>query len=491
MKLLIFNWYLFMFLKNVLGKKIVIIHFIGIGGNGMSGIAEMLFLSGYKITGSDICVNDRIKYLLSLGINIYLNHSKNNIFNVDLVVYSFAIDYINNIELSYARYLNIPILNRIEILFEMVRFKYYISVIGSHGKTTTTSMIFDILFKYGFKINCLNGGNIKILNSNSYLCDSNYFLFELDESNNLFLLFRPVIVVITSISNDHLYNYGNNFDNLVSSFLTFLKNIPFYGCIIACIDDILIRNLLKNNKFNANIITYGFSCDADVNIFGFYQKLYKSYFMLSIFGKRYLNFVIPMIGKHNVLNSVASLSFSYIFKNIDVNFIKDTLKNFLGVSRRSEKIGNFDFNIRNKICKNILVIFDYGHHPEEILNSISSVFNSWKNRRIIMIFQPHRYTRTQSLFFDFVNVLSKVNILILLDIYSANENIFVNNVSSNDLTCYMYDIGFFNVLFILNFKNILLYLFDILISDDIVLFQGAGGCLDKILFDFINESFSL
>ncbi len=476
-----------MFFDKILGvKKTIVIHFIGIGGNGMSGIAEILHFSGYKITGSDINFNNRIKYLLSLGIKIYLNHSKDNVLGAGLVIYSFAIDYKNNVELYYARYLNIPVLNRMELLFELSRFKYYISVVGSHGKTTTTAMIFDMLSNYGFKINCLNGGNIKSIDSYIYLCDSKYFLFELDESNSFFLLFRPVIVIITSISNDHLNNYGNKFENLVSSFSFFLKNVPFYGFIIACIDDLSIKTLLDNNNFNAKVITYGFSNDADIYVFDFYQKLEKSYFMLSIFGDKYFDFVVPMIGKHNILNAVASLSFSYVFKCISINSIKNSLSNFLGVSRRSEKIGNFTFKYKNIIISNILVMFDYGHHPIEISNSINSIGLSWNKRRIVMIFQPHRYTRTQSLFFDFLDVLSKIDILILLDIYSANECILNNDISSADLLCSMYDIGFFNVL-LLNHEDIVSYLFYILLNNDIILFQGAGF-LEKILLDFISKS---
>ncbi len=459
------------------------IHFIGIGGCGMFSIAEYLFKNGFIVTGSDLYFNDKIKYLINLGIKININHSYKNVLNCKIIVVSSAIDN-NNPEIIYAKLKKIPILKRMDILFEIFKNKYIISVIGSHGKTTTTAMIFDNLFNCGIKINCINGGNIKSISSHSFFYESNYLLIEVDESNNSFLCLRPTIIVLTNIDNDHIINYNNKINNLICSIIKFLHFVPFYGYIILCIDNIFIKRILMRENFKCKIITYGFDFNSNYRILNYYQKYNKIFYSLLIFNKKIIKFKLPLIGKHNILNSVASFIVCCLFKNVKVNILVKSLKNFKGVSRRSEIVGCFSFYFRKKKYKNILIIYDYGHHPTEIYNNIISIKKINLNRRIIMIFQPHRYSRTKICFYDFIYVLSKVDILFLLDIYHAYEkNIF--NISSNNILCSLYNIGKFNSILVKDYIILKYYLINIINNDDIIVFQGAGN-LDFIINNFIS-----
>ncbi len=468
-----------------INKKKFVIHFIGIGGVGMSSIAEYMFLSGYNITGSDIYINERTNYLSSLGIKVYNFHSKNNIINCNLIVYSSAINCLNE-EIVFSKIYNIPIISRIEMLYELTKYSYLITVIGTHGKTTVTSMIFDFFFNYGIKINCINGGNIKSINSYIYLSDSKYFLIELDESDNLFNLFKPTIVVLTNIDSDHLNNYNNNINNLINSFLIYIKNIPFYGYLITCLDNNNIKFILKNNFLKCKIITYGFNKDSDFLIKNLIQKKNTCNFDLCINKKKIYNLNINIFGKYNILNVVSCITLFNQFYKINLLDIQKFLYFLKGVSRRSEIIGEFSFSYKNKFYNNILFISDYGHHPTEIKYILKSLKESW-NRRIIMIFQPHRFSRTKMLLNYFANVLYKVNILLLLNIYSAFESNNNYNISSNKLFSLMYDLyNYKNCILINNDNEIFEYLLNIIIDNDIIIFQGAGK-VNFILSDFISN----
>ncbi len=472
------------FFSNIDKDKFVI-HFIGIGGCGMSGIAEFLALSGYKITGSDIKYNSRIKYLISIGVKYYFNHNKNNVLNTSLVVYSSAIK-MDNPEIIFAKLNGIFLVRRIDILYELIRWYYSIVIVGTHGKTTTTALIFDLLFYNGIKVNCINGGNIKSINSYIYLSDCNYFLLELDESDRVFLNFKPIVTILTSIDYDHLNNYNNKISNLINSFVNYLNNVPFYGLIIACIDDPFVRKLLNDNSFQCKIITYGFSEDADYRVINFIQMKNRSNF--SLFIKNNLNeynLSLNVFGKHNVLNSVAAICLILNFKQINYVNLQKSLNNFKGVKRRSEFIGKYYFNYKGKIIKNISIIFDYGHHPKEIDLNINSIRNSWLNKRLVVIFQPHRFSRTINLFIDFIKVLCKIDILLLLDIYAANEKNICKNINSNSLISKMYDIyGYKNSVYLKDTYEVMKYFFYIIRNNDIVVLQGAGE-IDFLLYNLI------
>ncbi len=476
-------------MKNIflnIDKKKFVIHFIGIGGSGMSGIAEFLFLSGYNITGSDVLYNLKINYLLSLGIKIFNNHSKSNILDVNLVVYSSAIKN-DNVEIINAKFFGIPVISRIELLSEITKKYNLISVIGSHGKTTTTSFVFDLFFSHNIKLNCINGSNIKSINSSIYLSESNFFLLEVDESDKFFLCLNPFSVILTSIDSDHLNNYDFNINNLIDFFIFFLKKVPFYGYIIACVDDDIVKYILDNNFFNCKIITYGFRNYSIFNIDKFIQDKNRSFFTLYYKKKFCYDLILNFFGKYNVLNSVAAISFLYKFYKFDFFSLQKSLLDCKGVDRRSEVIGEFSFLYLKKSYNNILFLLDYGHHPTEINCVVEGIRNSWKNRRIIMIFQPHRYTRTKILFNEFVLVLSKLDILLLLDIYSANEDKSNFYIDSNTILNSMYDIlNFKNCLFLNKKSLVIFYLLYLLKSNDIILFQGAG-LVNLILFSFINN----
>lgn len=358
-----------------INKKKFVIHFIGIGGNGMSSMAEYMLLSGYNITGSDINFNYRIKYLSSLGVKIYNNHCKNNILGCNLIVYSNAIN-LSNDEIISAKNNNIPIISRIEMLYELTKYNYLITVIGSHGKTTTTSLIFDLFLNYGIKINCINGGNIRSINSYVYLSNSKYFLIELDESNNLFTLLKPTIVVLTNIDNDHLDNYNNNINNLINSFLNYINKIPFYGYLITSLDDKNILSILNKNIFNFKIITYGFNKKSKFLITDFKQKENFSNFNLYINKKKKINLNINMFGKHNILNLISSIALLNQFYKLDLLKLQEKIYFLKGVKKRSEIIGEFSFFYNERSYNNILFISDYGHHPKEIYYNIDSIYKS-------------------------------------------------------------------------------------------------------------------
>ncbi len=466
-----------------INKKRFVIHFIGIGGVGMSSIAEYMLLSGYNVTGSDINFNYRIKYLSSLGIKIYNNHCKNNILKCNLIVYSSAINLLND-EILFAKNNNIPIISRIEMLYELTKYNYLITVIGSHGKTTTTSLIFDLFLNYDMKINCINGGNIKSINSYIYLSNSKYFLIELDESDNLFTLLKPTIVILTNIDYDHLNNYNNNINNLINSFINYINKIPFYGYLIACFDDKNIISILNKNIFNCKIITYGFNKKSNFLINNYKQKKNFSNFDLYINKKKKYNLSVNMFGKHNISNLISSIILLNQFYKLDLSKLQEKIYFLKGVSRRSEIIGEFSFFYKKRFYNNILFISDYGHHPTEIYYNINSIYKSW-NRRIVMVFQPHRFSRTKLLLNNFVNVLIKVDILLLLNIYYSYEDNSIYNISSNKLFSLMYDLYNYKNCILLN-KNcdIFKYLLNIIIDKDIVLFQGAGK-IDLLLYSFI------
>ncbi|BBA85179.1 UDP-N-acetylmuramate-alanine ligase [endosymbiont of Sipalinus gigas] len=454
-------------------KNIKNIHFIGIGGIGIGGIAEILYKEGYNISGSDISNNYITDKLIKLGININY-HNKNNISNtIDIVVPSNSIKQ-DNIEILESKRLNIPIINRGEILKEIMRYRHGISISGSHGKTTTTSILIDIFIKNKIDVTFLNGGYLKN-NENINLGKSNYFILESDESDLSFLYLNPISLIVTNIDNDHIRNYENNFNNILKSFLRFINNIPFYGKSILCIDDINIKNIL--NKVKSNFITYGFDKKSDIQI----EKINKLDLNYSSFilKNNLCNYSIEVIlnnisGKFNILNSVAAISLSLI-ENIDIDIILKSLREFKGINRRFEIIKDKKIieKINNKNLNNIDIISDYGHHPNEILSIINNIRNIFLNRRLIMIFQPHRYTRTYDLFSDFINVLLKVDILILVDIFSAEEsNTF--NISSYDLYINIKKKNS-NIVYYINNNEILYILNKILLKNDVFLIQGAGS----------------
>ena len=439
--------------------KIRKIHFIGIGGIGMSGIAEVLINMGYEISGSDIKETNLTEKLKKLGANIKIGHSSENIIGSDAVVYSSAIRK-DNPEIIYAKESNVTLIPRAEMLAELMRLKFGITVVGSHGKTTTTSMIASVLSHSELDPTIVVGGKVKSLDSNAHLGTGNFIVVEADESDGSFEMLSPVIIVLTNIDEEHLDHY-KNMENLEKAFLKFLNKIPFYGLAVLCSD--CPRTKLMAKKFNKRVITYGLDKDADlradnIEVSGFKTSL-DIYFKEQLFGKIKLN----TLGKHNAQNALASIA---VGMELGLSFeeIKDGLNKFKGIERR----------LQIKSDKNgILIIDDYGHHPKEIqttLEAIKSGFSKYPT----LIFQPHRYSRTNLLYNKFIEVLKDVENLYILDIYPAGEKP-IDNISSRKLTEDIQKAGNKKVLYAESYEELLNKLKNKLVKGDIVLTSGAGN----------------
>ncbi|QJC29444.1 UDP-N-acetylmuramate--L-alanine ligase [Enterobacteriaceae endosymbiont of Plateumaris pusilla] len=449
------------------------IHFIGIGGSGMGGIAYILLKKGYNISGSDIISNNITKDLISLGVKIYFKHSAKNINNANVIVVSSAITN-NNPEIIAAKKNNIIVINRAQMLSEIMRFYYGITITGSHGKTTTTAIIYYIFSSLGLDPTFINGGILKKSELYAHLGKSKYFIAEADESDASFLKLRPIINIITNIDDEHLNYYQNDIEILKNNFLKYAQNIPFYGCIIVCIDDTSIRNLIKNNLMHNNIITYGFSKDADIRIFNYQQFGLKSKFtLLKVKENKFLEINLNLPGYHNVLNATAAfIVSSYI--GINHKYILKALENFSGIKRRFDLLGIFKYK-KNNLINNIILIEDYGHHPTEINITINTIRITWPKKKIIMIFQPHRYSRTINLFNKFIKVLSTVDVLFLLNVYPAGEE-YITGGDSISLYKSIKKYGKINPILSIwkNYNEMIISLYSKFTGNDILLIQGAG-----------------
>ncbi|QCI23764.1 UDP-N-acetylmuramate--L-alanine ligase [Buchnera aphidicola (Macrosiphoniella sanborni)] len=457
------------------------IHFIGISGSGMSGIALILLKLGHKISGSDLLKNSMTKKLIDLGAKIYFQHSEKNIQNIDFIIKSSAI-LSHNQEIIYAKKNNIPILLRAEMLEILMKFKYGIAISGTHGKTTTTSMITDIFIENNLDPTIINGGLIKSISSHARLGHSRYFIVEADESDASFLYLNPKIGIITNIESDHMNHYDNNFIKLKQTFLTFLQKISLDGTAIVCIDNDAICDILPNIK--CKILTYGFNKNADFCICSYKQDAFIGSFQIIIKNQIKLNITLNIPGKHNALNATAAVALALNEKITHCNIIS-SLKNFQGTSRRFEFLGKY--LIQKNIINNqkTMLIDDYGHHPTELLETINTIRTGWPNKNLIMIFQPHRYTRTHNLYYDFVKILSQVDVLLILNVYSANEKYILGADSFslyNEIKKYKKKY----VNFITDNNLILDTLIPRLTGNDIILIQGAGN-IDQIIKKYLFQ----
>jgi UDP-N-acetylmuramate--alanine ligase len=398
------------------------IFFVGIGGSGMSGIAEVLINLNYEVSGSDISDSEIIDRLRSMGAEIHIGHAASNIDTADMIVISSAIDH-SNPELIAAKLKGIPVLARAEMLSSLMNMKRGIAIAGTHGKTTTTSLVASIFTEASLDPTFINGGIINSFASNAKLGKGDYLVAEADESDQSFLMLQPSVSIITNIEEDHLINYGNDFENLRKAFLLFVKKLPFDGLLIACGDDPEVQKLLP--KCSRPNVTYGFDETNDYVISNYEPFEFRSHFLLTYSGQS-IQIDLNMLGRHNALNASAACVLA-IEEGIDTSTIQVALKNFMGISRRMQVVGNM--NIKNS---NLVLIDDYGHHPSEIKNTIESIRESHPIKKLTMVFQPHRYSRTKDLFEEFVEVLQLVDQLILLDVYPAGEDL-IKNYESKDL----------------------------------------------------------
>ena len=460
-------------------SKINKIHFIGIGGSGMSGIAEVLINLGYEISGSDIETNAATEKLEKLGCNISYSQKAENVLGKEAVVVSSAINK-NNPELREARHQKLLIVPRAEMLGELMRFRFGIAVSGTHGKTTTTSLIVQIMSEAKLDPTYIIGGIINATGMNAKLGNSDYLIAEADESDASFLHLQPMLSVITNIDEDHMATYSHNYAKLTDAFISFTSNLPFYGICVACIDDKGVKDILK--KIHRPVISYGFSDDADVKASNIDQNKMKMAFDVSCDKyQKHFSVSLNLIGRHNILNALAAISVA-LELDIKIKDIQKALSHFSGVSRR------LDYHQKLKINnKNIPLFDDYGHHPNEISEVFTTLRNTYPDKRLVVIFQPHRYSRTRDLFNDFVGCLSKVDALILLNIYSANE-VPINTISSSTLADSIRRRSSIDPIVAKDIDEIVEIIPNITFENDVILTLGAGD-VNKIPHQ-LKEHFS-
>ncbi len=441
------------------------IHFVGIGGSGMSGIAEVLHNLGYSVSGSDINQSKITNRLVEMECKIYHKHHQDNIKNAQVVVISSAIKD-DNPEIIKARQLNIPIVPRAEMLAELMRFRFGIAIAGTHGKTTTTSIITHILNTAELDPTYIIGGILNSSGINAKLGESDYLIAEADESDASFLHLQPMLSVITNIDHEHMATYGNDYQNLKDAFIRFSANLPFYGTCVMCKDDEGVNEILNN--IHRPLVTYGFNDNADIRAINVKQVSMQMHFDV-VYDKYTKPFPIKLnlIGRHNILNTLAAIGICCEL-NIEINIIQKALVNFSGVARRLEHHGKLNINNAQ-----VSLFDDYGHHPKEISAVFESLKDTYQDRRLIVIFQPHRYSRTRDLFDDFARTLSNADALILLDIYQAQEEP-ITRINSSTLADAIRRRSGLNPVVIKNPQEILTVLPNIVNNNDVLLTLGAG-----------------
>jgi UDP-N-acetylmuramate--alanine ligase len=441
------------------------IHFVGIGGVGMCGIAEVLFNEGYHISGSDASESKYIAHLRKLGIRVYIGHQAKHIENADVLVVSSAIPD-ENPEVIAAKEKQIPIIPRAAMLAELMRFRHGIAIAGTHGKTTTTSLVTSILTEGGLDPSYVIGGKLNSSGTNAQLGHSPYFVAEADESDASFLFLKPMMAVVTNIDADHLQTYGDSFDVLRNTFVEFLHHLPFYGLAVVCGDDPEVSKIIPEIARPFRI--YGFNEHSHYRATNWQQDGLKSSFTVtrpSPFLPLNIEFNYP--GRHNVLNALAAIAIATEL-GVSDEAILSALKKFEGVGRRFQLLGECAFH-----SGKALLIDDYGHHPQEIRSTIDAFRSVWPNKRLVHVFQPHRYSRTESLFNDFVDVLKMADQVLLLDIYAAGET-EIQGISSLSLAEAVNQIRQNPVKLVGN-STIEDILEDMVQDGDVILFQGAGS----------------
>jgi UDP-N-acetylmuramate--alanine ligase len=397
--------------------KVRHIHFVGIGGSGMSGIAEVLANLGYQVSGSDLAENSATRRLASLGVDVKAKHGKDNINGADAVVVSSAVQS-DNPEVVAARERRIPVVPRALMLAELMRLKQGVAIAGTHGKTTTTSLVASVLAEAGLDPTFVIGGRLNAAGSNARLGAGDFIVVEADESDASFLHLQPVIAVVTNIDADHMDTYQQDFAKLKQAFAQFLQNLPFYGAAVLCIDDAHVRAILA--EVTKPVLTYGTGEDAMVRAEAIEHDGGRMRFRALRKDAKPLEVVLNLPGRHNVLNALAAIAVATEIQIADAAILK-ALREFNGVGRRFQNYGEIKLDGEGGKAGAFTLIDDYGHHPVEMAATIEAARGAFPGRRLVLAFQPHRYTRTRDLFEDFVRVLSSVDMLVLADVYAAGE----------------------------------------------------------------------
>jgi UDP-N-acetylmuramate--alanine ligase len=451
-------------------KHIKHVHFVGIGGIGMSGIAEVLLNLGYKVTGSDIRATEITGRLEHLGATIYPRHAAENVQGAHVVVTSSAVRS-GNPEIEEAQRRKIPVIARAEMLAELARLKYAVTVAGTHGKTTTTSMIATVLDRAGFDPTVVVGGLLNTIGSNARLGKGDFIVLEADESDRSFLLLSPTIAVVTNIEADHLDHY-RDLEDIRAAFLSFINKVPFYGAAVLCIDDPAVQSLIPTIR--RRIVTYGTAAMADVCITGVQHEGLGSTFTLRFNGStQQLKINVP--GIHNVLNAAAAFAAARDM-GIDPGVIAGALSDFTGVDRR--------FQVKSR--DGVTIVDDYAHHPTEIRATLSAA-KSGNFRRIFAVFQPHRYTRTFHFFDDFARAFNLADAVLILDIYPAGENP-IEGITTPALVDKLKSFGHKNAVYAPTFEMIESYVIAHAKPGDAVIVMGAGSVTK--LSDVLSQRFS-
>ena len=435
------------------------IHFVGIGGIGMSGIAELLINLGYKVSGSDLKLSNITKRLEKKGGIIFQGHAKEQVTNANVVVTSTAIAK-ENPEVVQAKALSIPIIPRAEMLAELMRIKYSIAVSGAHGKTSTTAMISQILNTAGLDPTVIIGGLLQGLDTNALHGKGDFIVAEADESDGSFLKYSPAIAAVTNIDLEHL-DFYKDIEDIKDTFVQFINSVPFYGLAILCLDNEHIQNILP--RILVRYTTFGMTAQSDLQAKEISFKGSKSYFKVVHHEKTLGEINLNIAGKHNISNALASIATAIELK-IDFKTIKKALESIKGVKRRLEIKGE---------KKQILVMDDYGHHPTEIMATLAAVRESYKDKRLIVLFQPHRYSRTKGLFHEFTRAFYQCDILIVLPIYAASEQA-IEGVNSQQLCKGIEEHGHKDVSYAPDFTQALSMITHKVKKNDVVLTLGAG-----------------
>lgn len=447
------------------------IYFIGIGGAGMSGIAEVMLNMGYQVSGSDLHLSKVTERLSKAGATVYQGHNAHQVEQAQVIVTSTAVSQ-DNPEVLRARELRIPIIPRAEMLAELMRFQFGIAIAGTHGKTTTTSLVASVLAEGGLDPTFVIGGKLNSAGTNAKLGASKYLVAEADESDASFLHLQPMISVVTNIEADHMDTYGGDFEQLKSTFKEFLHQLPFYGLAVLCIDDDVVAELVQD--ISKPVKTYALeNKEADVRAFDIEQKFNQTSFKVSCKNaegehEQWLQITLNMPGLHNVQNALAAITIADEL-GVEKHKIAQALEKFEGIGRRFQMYGELDIN-NNKA----MLIDDYGHHPTEVSATIKAIRKGWPQKRLVVLFQPHRYSRTRDLFEDFVHALSQVDQLILLEVYSAGEDI-ITGADSRALSRSIRNRGKVDPIFVEDHDEINNVLSETIKEGDILLTLGAGN----------------
>ncbi|GEK71708.1 UDP-N-acetylmuramate--L-alanine ligase [Halomonas halophila] len=448
-------------------RRIRRIHFVGIGGAGMCGIAEVLANEGYDVSGSDLRVSPVVNRLQACGVRVAIGHAEDNARDADVVVVSTAVDPANP-EVRWAQEHRVPVVRRAEMLAELMRFRHGIAVAGTHGKTTTTSLTATLLGEGGLDPTFVIGGKLTSAGTNARLGEGDYLVAEADESDASFLHLQPMVAIVTNVDADHMATYGGDFERLKDTFVEFLHNLPFYGLAVLCIDDANVRGLLE--RVSRQFVTYGFSDDADYGIEDFAQSAGEVRFTARRpDGLAPLPVRLAMPGRHNALNALAAIAVASD-AGVDDDAILRGLASFAGVGRRFQVHGHFPAPAGDG---EVMLVDDYGHHPREVEMVIQAVRDGWPDRRLVMAYQPHRYSRTRDLYEDFVRVLAGVDTLLLLDVYAAGETP-LPGADGRSLAGSIRQRGEVDPIFVQDKAELPGLLAKVLRPGDILITQGAG-----------------